>query len=113
MPKTISWRSISSMYWRLFALFGVTTFFPNVRWRPGSNIPRGDSWGRSVATRIRLLTSSLESARPRRVVIFFDDFYGLFHGMVIALDGQARVAEMRADMKQILEETHVFIQRAK
>jgi hypothetical protein len=52
------------MYRRWLAFFGVTCFFPNDRVRAGSNIPRGDSCGSSVATRMSDFTSVLESARP-------------------------------------------------
>src|SRR6266852_6401842 len=59
--------SISSMYRFWLAFFGVTTFLPNDRARPCSNIARGDSCGSSVATRISDFTSALVSARPCRV----------------------------------------------
>src|SRR5271157_1348732 len=59
--------SISSMYRFWPAVFGVTVFFPNDRVRPCSNMPRGDSCGSSVATRISDFTSALESNRPCRV----------------------------------------------
>src|SRR5216684_6067562 len=59
--------SISSMYRFWLAFFGVTTFLPNDRARPCSNIARGDSCGSSVATRINDFTSALVSARPCRV----------------------------------------------
>ena len=49
------------------ALFGMTFFLPNARGCPGSNIPRGEVCGSSVATRISDFTSALERERPPRV----------------------------------------------
>src|SRR5712692_1296797 len=66
MAKTMSCRSMSAMYRRWLALFGVMVFLPKARGRPVSRMPRSEMPGSSVATRSSALTSPLSSTRPSR-----------------------------------------------
>src|SRR5713226_1122133 len=66
MAKTMSCRSMSAMYRRWLALFGVMVFLPKARGRPVSRMPRSEMPGSSVASRSSALTSPLSSTRPSR-----------------------------------------------
>src|SRR5690349_8124609 len=53
------------------------------------------------------------AAVARGVIIFLDDFNGPVDGLVRAFDGQLDVLEVRADAERVLEQTDVFVERAK
>ena len=50
---------------------------------------------------------------PGEVVVLLHDLHGLVDAVLLAFDGQPRVVEMGAHAQRILEDAHIFIQRAK
>ena len=52
-------------------------------------------------------------AVARQMVVLFDDFHRLIHVLLLTLDGESRVVQVRAHPQRILEQAHIFIQRAK
>jgi len=50
---------------------------------------------------------------PGEVVVLLHDLHGLVDAVLLAFDGQPRIVEMGAHAQRILEDTHIFIQRAK
>src|ERR1700730_19090614 len=48
----------------------------------------------------------------RDVVVFFDNLYRVVYVVLIAFDAQAAFVQVRTDMQRVLEQAHVFIQRA-
>ena len=50
---------------------------------------------------------------PGEMVVLLHNLHGLVDTVLLALNGQPRVVQMRAHAQRILEHAHIFIQRAK
>src|SRR5207249_7132331 len=52
-------------------------------------------------------------ATPRRVVVLLHDLHGVLHGVMLAFNRQLGIAQVRAHVQHVLQQTHVLVQRAK